>query len=139
LTAHPAFPDAQWIALHRRGDDRGGLVAIEEGEVPFAIRRVYYIFGTLPGVTRGLHAHHQLNQLIVPVAGQCRMVLDDGTIRGSVMLDDPSRALLLPPMLWHEMTDFSADCVLLVLADAAYDEADYIRDHAEFVAIAAGQ
>ncbi len=131
-------PGCRLIPLSVRGDERGRLVAIEAAsDVPFAIARVYYVYATTPGTTRGLHAHRALNQLAVAVTGSCTMLLDDGTKRVSVLLDDPAVGLTLPPMVWHEMSDFSADCVLIVLADAAYDEADYIRDYAEFTALAA--
>ena len=120
-----------------RGDARGQLVAIEgEREVPFAIARVYYVYATSPKTVRGLHAHRTLEQVAVAVAGSCTMLLDDGQHRVSVRLDDPASALTLPPMVWHEMSDFSPDCVLMALASAAYDEADYIRDYAEFSALA---
>ena len=124
------------ISLAVRGDERGRLVAIEGlSDVPFAIARVYHVYATTPGTTRGLHAHRALNQLAVAVAGGCTMVLDDGVRRVEVLLDDPATGLTLPPLVWHEMNNFSPDCVLMVLADAAYDEADYIRDHAEFLAM----
>ena len=126
------------IPLSARGDDRGLLVAIEGlSDVPFAIARVYYVYATTPGTTRGLHAHRALNQLAVAVAGSCTMLLDDGTKRVSVRLDDPAVGLTLGAMVWREMSDFSADCVLMVLADAVYDEADYIRDYDEFLKLAA--
>ncbi len=125
------------IPLALRGDERGRLIAIEgTSDVPFAIARVYFVFATTPGTTRGLHAHHTLNQLAVAVAGSCTMLLDDGARRIKVRLDDPATGLTLPPMVWHEMSDFSPDCVLMVLADAVYDEADYIRDYDEFIAMA---
>lgn len=125
------------IPLDVRGDERGRLVAIEgASDVPFAIARVYYVYSTSPGVTRGLHAHRALNQFAVAVAGSCSMLLDDGVHRVSVPLDDPETGLTLPPMVWHEMGDFSPDCVLMVLADAPYDEADYIRDYDEFLSLA---
>jgi len=125
------------IPLASRGDERGSLVAIEgTSDVPFDIARVYYVFGTTAGVTRGRHAHRALNQLAVAVAGSCTMLLDDGASRVEVRLDDPETGLTLGPMIWREMSDFSPDCVLLVLADAAYDEADYIRDYAQFLALA---
>ena len=125
------------VPLAKRGDERGRLVAIEgASDVPFAIARVYYVYATTPGVTRGLHAHRALNQLAVAVAGSCTMLLDDGARRIEVRLDDPAVGLTLPPMVWHKMSDFSADCVLMVLADAAYDEADYIRDYDDFLAMA---
>ena len=124
------------IPLALRGDERGRLVAIEGlRDVPFAIARVYHVYATTPGTTRGLHAHRALNQFAVAVAGSCTMLLDDGTARVEVRLDDPATGLTMPPMVWHEMNDFSPDCVLMVLADAAYDEADYIRDYDQFLAI----
>ena len=125
------------IPLAVRGDARGSLVAIENHhDIPFAIARVYYVYATKPGVTRGLHAHRALNQVAVAVAGSCTMLLDDGARRIEVRLDNPAVGLTLPPMIWHEMSDFSTDCVLMVLADAAYDEADYIRDYGDFLALA---
>lgn len=125
------------IPLSVRGDERGRLVAIEGlSDVQFEIARVYYVYGTTAGTTRGLHAHRALNQVAVAVAGRCTMLLDDGATRVSVPLDDPALGLTLPPMIWHEMREFSPDCVLMVLADAAYDESDYIRDYDEFLAMA---
>lgn len=133
------FPgNCQLLPLTARGDARGLLVAIEgEREVPFAIARVYHVYATLPGVVRGLHAHRAINQLAVAVQGSCMMLLDDGIDRASVRMDDPAMGLTLPPMVWHEMSEFSPDCVLMVLADAPYDEADYIRSYDEFRLIAA--
>lgn len=134
------LPGCRLIRLDVKGNERGGLVAIEAGrEAPFDIARVYYIFGTRPGTDRGLHAHRRLRQMAVAVRGACTMVLDSGRDRASVRLDDPGLALIIPPMVWHEMTDFSTDCVLLVLADAPYDEADYIRNYNAFTAMAAAQ
>ena len=119
------------------GDARGRLVAIEgASDVPFAIARVYYVYATTPGVTRGFHAHRALNQLAVAVAGSCTMLLDDGANKVSVRLDDPAVGLTMGSMIWREMSDFSDDCVLMVLADAVYDEADYIRDYNDFLALA---
>lgn len=124
------------IPLIVRGDERGRLVAIEGlSDWPFAIARVYYVYGTMPGTTRGHHAHRALNQLAVAVAGSCMMLLDNGASKVSVRLDDPAVGLTLPPMMWHEMSDFSEDCVLMVLASAAYDEADYIRRYDQFAAL----
>lgn len=125
------------IPLTMCGDERGSLVAIEgASSVPFAIRRVYYVYATKAGVTRGLHAHRALNQLAIAVAGSCTMLLDDGARRVSVRLDCPETGLTLGPMVWREMSDFSPDCVLMVLADAPYAESDYIRNYDEFLAIA---
>ena len=124
----------RWIPFEVKGDARGKLVAIEEQkDIPFPIRRVYYIYATQPGVARGFHVHKKLEQVAVCVSGRCRMVLDDGRRRESVWLDRPDRGLYIGPMIWHEMHDFSEDCVLLVLASDVYDEEDYIRDHGEFM------
>jgi dTDP-4-dehydrorhamnose 3,5-epimerase len=117
----------------RRGDARGALVALEGmQQVPFEIARVYYIVGTPAGVARGHHAHRELHQMAVAVAGAVTIVMDDGQKQWHVRLDAPDKGVLIPPMVWHEMVDFSAGAVLLVLASARYDEADYIRDRAEF-------
>ncbi|WP_029889314.1 sugar 3,4-ketoisomerase [Polycyclovorans algicola] len=122
-----------WIELAKHGDARGSLVAIENQRgIPFDIHRVYFIFDTLPGVSRGHHAHHDLTQLMICTAGHCKVTVDDGSTRTSMTLDDPCRGLLLDGLIWREMDDFSPDCVLMVLASAPYDETDYIRDYAEF-------
>lgn len=121
------------LDLVAKGDERGQLIALEVGrQVPFAIARVYYVYDTLSGVARGFHAHRNLNQLAVAVSGSCRMVLDDGETRGEVWLDHPAKGLLMGPGVWREMHDFSPGCVLMVLADAPYDEADYIRSYEAF-------
>ncbi len=131
------LPGCRLVPLIVRGDARGSLIAIEGGrDLMFAIARVYYVFGTTAGVNRGYHAHHQLHQLAIAVAGSCTMLLDDGRRRVSVRLDDPAVGLTIGPLIWREMTDFSPDCVLMVLADAVYDEADYIRDYDAFLAAA---
>lgn len=125
----------KWIDLPVRGDDRGSLIAIELGEtLPFEVQRFYYIFGTVPGVSRGFHAHRSLQQVIVCVSGQCRFVLDDGRIREDVVLDNPARGLLVGDFLWREMHDFSKDCVLMVFASDHYHESDYIRSYEAFLA-----
>lgn len=121
-----------------RGDERGSLVAIEEQrDIPFAFRRVYYIFGTQPGVTRGLHAHRQLRQVMVCLHGCCQLQLDDGLDRKVVNMESNSQGILIDRMIWHQMYDFSPNCVLLVLADDYYDEGDYIRAYREFEELAA--
>lgn len=121
------------IDLEVKGDERGQLIALEAlRNVPFAIRRAYFIYGTQAGVARGFHAHRRLWQVAACVSGGCRMLLDDGRDRREIELDRPNKALLIPPMVWHEMHDFSEDCVLLVLADDVYEESDYIRNYDDF-------
>ena len=116
------------------GDERGSLIALEQGcNLPFDIKRSYYIFGTKPGISRGFHAHKRLQQVAVCVTGKCRIVLDDGKIREDFWLDSPTKGLLISNMMWREMHDFSEDCVLIVFASEHYNEADYIRDYDTFV------
>ena len=115
------------------GDSRGSLVALETHKtVPFDVKRVYFIFGTQKGVSRGFHAHRALQQVAVCVTGQCRMVLDDGQRREEIWLDSPTKGLLIGDLVWREMHDFTSDCVLLVLASEHYDETDYIRSYEDF-------
>lgn len=124
----------KWVDFPPLGDDRGSLVALEADKtVPFAIKRVYYIFGTKQGVARGFHAHKNLKQIAVCVTGKCRMILDDGKTRQEAWLDSPTKGLFIDDLVWREMHDFSEDCVLLVLASEHYDEADYIRDYGEYL------
>ena len=124
----------QRVNIPQRGDARGGLSVIElGGALPFLVRRVYWIHATKPGVSRGFHAHKKLQQLCVCVAGSVRLSLFDGRREESVVLDSSSQGLLIGPGLWREMHDFSPDCVLMVFADAEYDEADYIRDRDQFI------
>jgi len=116
------------------GDDRGSLIAIEEGyNAPFDIKRVYYIFDTKEGVERGFHAHINLKQMAIVVKGNCTFVIDDGKNREEILLDNPNKGLLIEGLIWREMKDFSEDCVLVVLASEHYDESDYIRDYDKFL------
>jgi dTDP-4-dehydrorhamnose 3,5-epimerase-like enzyme len=123
----------KWVELPTMGDDRGSLVALEAGStIPFEIRRVYYLFATKKNVTRGLHAHLKLKQVLVCVSGCCQILLDDGDVRESVILESPSKGLLVQGLIWRELAQFSSNCVLLVLASEHYDESDYIRSYEDF-------
>lgn len=117
------------------GDDRGQLVAIEaQKDLPFEVRRVYYIYDTLPNVRRGFHAHKCLEQILICVHGSCKIHLDNGTDTAEVTLDKQNEGLYISNDMWREMYDFSADAVLLVLASEYYDESDYIRNYEDFLA-----
>jgi dTDP-4-dehydrorhamnose 3,5-epimerase-like enzyme len=127
-------PLVQLVPIPQRGDARGGLSVAElGGALPFPVRRVYWIHGTKPGVSRGFHAHKQLRQLCVCVAGSVRVKLFDGQREEDITLNSSAQGLLIGAGLWHEMHDFSPACVLMVFASAEYDEADYIRDRQEFL------
>jgi dTDP-4-dehydrorhamnose 3,5-epimerase-like enzyme len=127
-------PLVQLVDIPQRGDARGQLSVAELGGVlPFPVRRVYWIHGTKPGVSRGFHAHKELRQICVCVVGSVRLSLFDGRREESVILDSHTKGLLIGPGFWREMHDFSPDCVLMVFASAEYDEADYIRDRDQFI------
>lgn len=112
------------------GDERGSLIAIEQGHnAPFEIKRVYYIFDTKEGVKRGFHAHLYLKQICIAVKGSCTFILDDGINREEIKLNNPNQGLYIEGLIWREMKDFSSDCVLVVLASEYYDEKDYIRSY----------
>ena len=116
------------------GDDRGQLIAIEaQKDLPFEVKRVYYISDTLEGVRRGFHAHRNLQQVLICVSGSCKIHLDNGRETAEVLLDKPSEGLYIANDMWREMYDFTPGAVLLVLASAYYDEADYIRNYEDFL------
>ena len=122
------------IEFQKHGDERGMLVALEKGkEIPFPIKRVYYMYDTLPGVRRGFHAHKELKQVLICIHGQCVIHLDDGYETKEILLDKPNEGLFISGAIWREMYDFSPDAVLMVLASELYDEADYIRNYEEFL------
>jgi dTDP-4-dehydrorhamnose 3,5-epimerase-like enzyme len=126
----------RWINFQSLGDERGGLVALELGigkTIPFQVRRVYYIHRTEEGVSRGFHAHRNLEQVAICVSGRCRIVLDDGNRREETWLDSPLKGLIIGNLTWRELHDFSPDCVVLVLASEHYDESDYIRSYDDFL------
>ena len=123
-----------FIDFQTHGDERGQLVALEESkEIPFNVKRVYYMFDTVSNVRRGYHSHKSLEQVLVCVHGSCKIHLDDGYECKEIELNNPKRGLYIGPNTWREMYDFSADTVLLVLASELYDEGDYIRNYREFL------
>ncbi len=122
------------IEFKTMGDCRGSLIALEDNSnVPFKIKRVYYIFNTKEGVKRGFHAHRDLKQIIIPVSGSCKILLDSGDSKEELILDNPTKGLFLDSLIWREMYEFSKDCVLVVLASEYYNESDYIRDYSRFL------
>lgn len=124
----------EWVELPNLGDDRGSLIVAESNKnVPFKVKRIYYILDAKPDVPRGFHAHKELMQLAFCIKGSCNMIMDNGIEKQQVRIDKSNIGLMIPPMVWHEMHDFSEDCVILVLASAQYDEADYIRNYDEFI------
>lgn len=120
--------------FQQHGDDRGQLVSLEEfNDIPFEIKRVYYMYDTGKGVRRGFHAHKNLKQILICIHGSCKILLDNGTEKKIVLLEKPYEGLYVSNDMWREMYDFSPDTVLLVLASAYYDESDYIRKYDDFL------
>ena len=119
--------------FQQHGDERGMLVALEEfKDIPFEIKRVYYLYDTKKDVRRGGHAHKVLEQILVCIHGSCKVLLDNGLEKKVVSLEKPYEGLYISNDIWREMYDFSSDAVLLVLASNYYDESDYIRDYKLF-------
>lgn len=115
-------------------DERGKLVPLEaEKDVPFKIKRVYYIFDTLPNEIRGQHAHKELEQIIIAVDGACSIMLDNGHEKKTIRLNRPDEGLYVGKGMWREMQDFSYGCKLLVLASEYYNPKEYIRDYNEYL------
>lgn len=128
MTANTAL-----ISLQVHGDDRGSLIALENGlNLPFDVKRVYYIYGTKEGVSRDFHAHKKLKQLLIAVSGRATIKCEYNGSQKEYTLNRPDEGLLIEGLVWREMHAFSNDCVLLVLADEYYNENDYIRDYQTF-------
>lgn len=121
-------------AFQQHGDERGMLVSLEEkNDIPFKIKRVYYMYDTKADVRRGFHAHKSLKQILVCIHGSCKILLDNGKEKKIVSLEKPYEGLYISNKMWREMYDFSPDAVLMVLASEVYKEEDYIRDYDTFL------
>lgn len=120
--------------FQQHGDNRGQLVSLEEyNDIPFKIKRVYYMYDTSKGVTRGCHAHKSLEQILICIHGSCKILLDNGIEKKIVYLEKPYEGLYVPNNMWREMYDFSEDTVLICLASDIYNESDYIRNYEDFL------
>lgn len=130
-----ALSGVQMLDFPQHGDERGHLVVVEGGkDIPFAIRRMFYIYGSDAQVVRGRHANRRSAFVLINVAGQSKVRVDDGRGNQAVFsINRPHTGLYLPPMLWKEMYDFSPDSVLLVLSSEGYDPNEYIRDYDAYV------
>jgi len=116
------------------GDHRGQLVALESNrQIPFDVKRVFYIYGTQEELPRGNHSHYKTKQFLVAVNGSCKVTLDNGKEKQIFDLNRPNIGLFQDALIWGTMHNFSKDCVLMVLADEYYDESDYIRDYEKFI------
>ncbi len=123
------------ITLQRIDDGIDGSISVAENfnHIPFAVKRVYYIYNLInQKAIRGKHAHKKLEQVLFCINGSCEIGLDDGTNSQDITLDTPNTGIYLGVELWHTMKNFSNNCILLVLASDVYKKDDYIRDYDEF-------
>jgi len=119
-------------------DARGLLTVVERGgPLPFAVERIFWVYGLTEGVARGSHAHHTLEEFVVCVGGALEVEVDDGRERQTLRLDRPSAGLYLPPRVWRTLRALSAETIYVVLASGPYAEADYIRDYSAYLAAGA--
>lgn len=131
---HTTVEDCRIVDLRKISDPRGNLTPIEGGkDIPFDIKRVYYLYDVPGGESRGAHAHKELCQLVVAANGSFTVTLNDGKNKTSFNLKRSYYGLLIVPGIWRDLDDFSSGAVLLCLASEHYDERDYIRDYDEFL------
>jgi oxalate decarboxylase/phosphoglucose isomerase-like protein (cupin superfamily) len=131
-----ALNDCKLVDLPKISDPRGNLSFIEAGkDVPFDIKRVYYLYDVPGGSDRGSHAHKNLHQFIVAMSGSFDVLLDDGKKKKRFHLNRSYNGLYVCPMMWRYLDNFSSGAVCMVLASSHYDEADYIRDYSDFISL----
>lgn len=122
------------IFFNEMGDERGNLVVIEGNQdIPFEIKRVFYMYGSDPDIVRGQHANRRSSFVLINVSGTSKVRITDGYDEIIVVLDKPRMGIYIPPMYWKDMYDFSKDSVLLVLSDEHYDGNEYIRNYSDFI------
>ncbi|AHK72998.1 WxcM-like domain-containing protein [Campylobacter coli] len=122
------------LNFNAKSDNRGSLIALENlKEIPFEIKRIYYIYDTKPEFPRGAHAHRELEQVLIMMEGSCELVLNDGKNIKNIILNRPDMGIFIGKNMWREMKNFSYGAKLLVLASDFYNEKEYIRDYEEFL------
>jgi dTDP-4-dehydrorhamnose 3,5-epimerase-like enzyme len=127
------MPNVDLFSFTVHGDDRGALVALEgHKNIPFDIKRVYYIYNTQPTIRRGCHAHTKLEQCLICISGDCSVLVDDGKTKQTFRLNQPHEGLLIKGLIWHELYNFSPGAVVMVLANDYYENTDYIQSYDEF-------
>ena len=122
------------IQFGKNLDQSGSLVFMQENkEIPFKIKRVYYLFGVPSSGKRGTHAHKDLRQVLIALSGRFEVIVDNGYVKDSYLLANPREGLYVGAKVWRELKNFSSDAICLVLASALYDPSDYIRDYDAFL------
>lgn len=126
--------DCMLLTLPKNHQMNGNLTSITNSqEVPFDIKRIYYLYDVPGGNSRGGHAHKDLYQIMIALSGSFSVTLDDGTLKRNFLLNQPYQGLLIPPGLWRDLDNFSSGSICMVLASEVYDENDYFRDYEKFI------
>ena len=129
-----SISDCKIVDLSKAHNDAGNITVLENNKnIPFEIKRIYYLYDVPMGADRGGHGHYELQQYIVAASGSFTFLLDDGVNKKDFFLNDPSKALHIQPGIWREIKDFSSGSICLVLASHKYDESDYIRNYDDFL------
>ncbi|SFH28197.1 sugar 3,4-ketoisomerase [Pedobacter insulae] len=129
----PSIYNCSVIELPKINNRAGNITPVHGlQDIPFDIKRIYYLYDVPGGETRGGHAHKELQQLIIAASGSFDVVLDDGKNKRTITLNRPNFGLYVTPLIWRELINFSSGAVLLVLASLNFSEDDYIRDYGEF-------
>lgn len=137
---NPSIYNCNVIELAKVHNRAGNITAVNGNfDVPFDIKRVYYLYDVPGGETRGGHAHKELHQLIVAASGSFDVIIDDGTNKKTVSLNRPNYGLLVTPLIWRELVNFSSGAVLLVLASMKYTESDYVREYDDYKTLTHGK
>jgi len=125
--------DVKFFNLRTIIEPDGNLIPIESNsDIPFPIRRVFYVYGVKDQNDRGKHSHYTSKQILICLRGKIEVLVDDGNISKKYLLESPEQALYIPEMIWDEQVYFSEDCILLVLTNTKYDFNDYIENYEEF-------
>ena len=126
--------DCSILELPRIKNRSGNITVIENNkEIPFDVKRIFYLYDIPGGESRGAHAHKECHQFLVSASGSFEVQLDDGKVKKTVMLNQPYKGLHIPPGIWASEINFSSGSICLVLASHMYDEGDYIRDYNTFI------
>ena len=126
--------DCVVVDLPKIHNDAGNITSLENSKnIPFDIKRIYYLYDVPMGADRGGHGHYELEQYIVAASGSFSFVLDDGKNKKEVFLNDPSKALYIKSGIWREIKNFSSGSICLVLASHVYEESDYMRDYEDYL------
>lgn len=126
------FDKIKILEIPKVHDERGSLAVIEKEVIPFGIKRVYYLYDVPSDSYRGGHAHSEQESVIIALSGSFEILVDDGFSKEKIMLNKPTQGLFIPTNIWREIDNFSSGAVCLVIASTNFDEAEYIRDYAQF-------